>query len=442
MRVGWGAEVWSDGKTHEERRFKKAEIPPLGVTLKDMPSQKFAMDTWAQMGGTSIAISVPWDSVHVQPDQFIFEPLDWILDYALCKKMKVVLKVQADHNKEKHVPADWRVPDSDTARDKNGAILADKGLSFSSSKWESNYNKYITKLADHIYQTGRSSAVYYVMPATTSDQEFGYQHDERGKDYSSLETNAWREWLKNKYGSNQPYGNINTLDQPDNIGNGGIGLDWFLFRTERLNRIAKMFAETFQAKGFKTVLDSGSFVDQSYQRNSWGLTAGGGASYVSGFKQNPQSNYNPELNAKILSCSGKWSSNEWTLFREDFLPITQQDANNYIGRVKKSVDGGVSDISYAFMEPVQRPETSGLEYGHYTVAPFLENIMNSMKDSGYLSKKQQCKTSYSKNLIFSLSQVLNDRGFSRYENELRSAIEQNGITNTCVELKNDVGINF
>ncbi len=441
-RSGWGFELWSDGKHHGDRRWKPSDIPAQGITISDIPSQRFAMDSWAEIGGTSISVPVPWDAIHVQPDQFIFEPIDWILDYAICKKMKVILKVGADANGVYHSTADWRFTEAEAARDRNGNILGDKGMSYSSAKWESNYKKFLTKLADHIFQSGRSSAVYYVTPVTTTDDEFGYKHDS-GKDYSNLETQAWREWLKNKYGANQPYGDINQINQPDDIGGSGINRDWFIFRSERLNRIAKIFGEAFQSKGFKTVLDAGSFVDPIKQRNTWALPSEGGGSYISGFKQNPAFAYNPELNAKVLSCSGKWSSNEWTWSREeDGNSYNNLNVNNFVDRVKRSINAGVTDISYSFFEPRQKDGSTGLNYSDFVPHPEIANIMSSLSQSGYLNKRQQCKKDYSKVVNFSLQQILNNGGFGNYENELRTAIQQSGVDNTCVNLQNDLDIKF
>lgn len=442
MEVAMGKEIWSDGKSHEDRRFDTASIPAVGVTLLDMPKLRFMMDSWGDMGGTSISIPIGWDSIRPTPDRYVWDPIDWILDYAACKKMKIVFKVMTDALGPYHVPDHnggtpagraYRYPDSERHLDENGEAASDQALSFSSGLWDTNVKNWFIEVAEHVKGRGRLGVIHYAIEVLTQEHEFGYGISHKRGDYSGMEVRAWKNWLAERYGSRIPYADQNP---PLGVSSNGKGRDWFIFRTKRLQRVSKIFANVFNSYGVKTVIDSGSFMDAISSRNTWAVPVSPEAFGVDGLKQNPGVDYPNDLQSKTLSCNGKWSSMEWTWSE------TSKEAGlaRFINEFNQSVDNGVNDLSFAFLAPTQNPGTDGSSTLDYSPTPVLSQIVASMKASGHWNKKQQCANPNPYVISIGVQNALENNGYHHRGAEVTRAIAERGRANVCVKIIDDINL--
>jgi hypothetical protein len=250
---------------------------------------------------------------------------------------------------------------------------------------------WVNKLAERIEQRGRKDTVLYGIMISTDAQEFAYG---RGGDYSWMEIEAWRAWQVEKYGR--------VLYQNGNYGIGadGIAKDWFIFRTHQQQKIYKIVNDAFQSRGMHTVFDSGSFTDAAWDRNTWGVPFSVNKFGVDGMKQNPMPDYPANLQAKLLACTGKFSSVEWTY--EPHATTPTRMANEF----KRSIDNGVNDISFAFLAPKKIGNM-------YSMSPELLEMVRQIKESGHWDKKQQCSNN-STLIDIHLSEVLR-RGSNEYK---------------------------
>lgn len=250
-----------------------------------------------------------------------------------------------------------------------------KMISFSSAKWQTVIYPFINAFCDRYQSYNQKGYIYCAKPVTTPEQEFEYTFNSM-TDNSNVERSAFGREIPN--------------DDTD--------LTYHKFKAENLKRIFGGIASILRSKGYKSMFDNGSTVDQLARKRGT-YAAETIAVSADMLKENPDFDYDMAfVLSKIVSVAkrtGKVAGVEitWTKITD-----LNQRKTKFLEWVRTAVDWGVGYISLAFLDP-----SDLTSFNH------LKSIITDLNSTGHLTKNVQTPQ-FSGSVSYTVSEMIQAGG--------------------------------
>lgn len=234
------------------------------------------VDTAKEDGFNMIVIHLLWANAERKEGEFKFEPYIEMTRYALEKGMKVgydvdLLRVLNDRFLDEKTDIMYSRDGKKCVGENNNKMRTQ--FSFCSENAVSKAVKFYKTFVETM-EKEFPGKIYCYIPTFTQYAETEYWVGGGELDYSVTAVNAFREWLKNKFGTTEELNkklettvfDIDTLDPPSTKDATPIGIQWYIFRHEKLKNVIDRLSEAQHAVApdskmavqFGSVFDSAS----------------------------------------------------------------------------------------------------------------------------------------------------------------------------------------
>lgn len=317
-------------------------------------------------------------------------------------------------------------------------------ISFTSGRLENAYS-WVQLLMNYIANHQYANKIHHIKFDNSDTAEYGFPINSSiinaGGTYADVhDIPAFQQYLANKYNgwttgqtnkslsSNTPYGIASGVSAPwKGITNTGVapdgsvlGNDWFDFRNNLLSITAYRIGSIIKNKGFKLVIDNGSFTDSDYHRNAWAMPALDYGYTVDWFKHNPGWNYRQTVQNKVSKFV------EWTWIDEATNTYPNGDPSarqNFVNKTKKSFDDGVEIVSFSF-------------FASSTTWNDLDIMLQTLNNDGYLDRSIRTINS-THSVPLNVSYALSNGGYDSKNTEIENLIQSYGTENVTAQIVND-----